>query len=218
MIEGVHGDRRALAGAHAFELRLLEVGDHPHVGEARDGHQRLSGLHDLAQFDGPAADDAVGGRADDGAVQVDARLIHGRARLPLEAALLRTGTPARVLVAVGEEAPAARVAGLASAGATVLQCKSHDGRVDVRDLCARLLGLDVMAVLLEGGSALTGAFVQARLVDRVAVFVAPKLLGGETAPGPAGGPGRLLPEALRLGRLTARPVGEDWLLEGSIEH
>ncbi len=145
-------------------------------------------------------------------------VVDGRARLPLEAALLRTGTPARVLVAVGEEAPAARVAGLASAGATVLQCKSHDGRVDVRDLCARLLGLDVMAVLLEGGSALTGAFVQARLVDRVAVFVAPKLLGGETAPGPAGGPGRLLPEALRLGRLTARPVGEDWLLEGSIEH
>ncbi len=145
-------------------------------------------------------------------------VVDGRARLPLEAALLRTGTPARVLVAVGEEAPAARVAGLASAGATVLQCKSREGRVDVSDLCARLLGLDVMAMLLEGGAALTGAFLQAGLVDRVAVFVAPKLLGGATAPSPAGGPGRLLPEALRLGRLTARPVGEDWLLEGTVEH
>jgi len=144
-------------------------------------------------------------------------VVDGRARLPLEAALLRTGTRARVLVAVGEEAPGARVAALASAGATVLQCKSREGRVDVTDLCARLLGLDVMALLLEGGSELTGAFLQAGLVDRVAVFVAPKLLGGATAPGPAGGPGLLLPDALRLGRLTARPIGDDWLLEGTVE-
>jgi diaminohydroxyphosphoribosylaminopyrimidine deaminase / 5-amino-6-(5-phosphoribosylamino)uracil reductase len=144
-------------------------------------------------------------------------VVDGRARLPLDAALLRTGTRARVLVAVGEEAPAARVAALASAGVTVLQCKSREGRVDVTDLCARLLGLDVMALLLEGGSELTGAFLQAGLVDRVAVFVAPKLLGGATAPGPAGGPGLTLPDAVRLGRLTARPIGDDWLLEGTVE-
>ena len=111
-----------------------------------------------------------------------------------------------MLVAVGEEAPGARVAALASAGATVLQCKSREGRVDVTDLCARLLGLDVMAVLLEGGGELTGAFLQAGLVDRVAVFVAPKLLGGATAPGPAGGPGLLLPDALRLGRAHRAPA------------
>jgi diaminohydroxyphosphoribosylaminopyrimidine deaminase/5-amino-6-(5-phosphoribosylamino)uracil reductase len=120
-------------------------------------------------------------------------------------------------VAVGEEAPAARVAALASTGATVLQCKSRDGRVDVVDLCARLLGLDVMAVLLEGGSELNGAFLQARLVGRVAVFVAPTLLGGASAPGPAGGLGLPLPDAVRLGGLTARPIGDDWLLEGTVE-
>jgi diaminohydroxyphosphoribosylaminopyrimidine deaminase/5-amino-6-(5-phosphoribosylamino)uracil reductase len=118
---------------------------------------------------------------------------------------------------VGEDAPAARVADLASSGVTVLQCKSHDGRVDVADLCARLFALDVIAVLLEGGGELTGAFVQAGLVDRVAVFVAPKLLGGSAAPTPAGGPGLALSDALRLSGLTARPLGDDWLLEGRVE-
>lgn len=143
-------------------------------------------------------------------------VVDGRARLPLEAALLRTGTRARVLVAVGEEAPAARVAALTSSGVTVLQCKSRDGRVDVADVCARLFALDVIAVLLEAGSELTGAFVQAGLVDRVAVFVAPKLVGGTAAPTPVGGPGLSLGDAVHLDGLTARPLGDDWLLEGRV--
>jgi diaminohydroxyphosphoribosylaminopyrimidine deaminase/5-amino-6-(5-phosphoribosylamino)uracil reductase len=144
-------------------------------------------------------------------------VVDGRARLPLEAAMLRVGTRARILVAVGEDAPAGRVAGLASSGVTVLQCKSRDGRVDVADLCARLFALDVIAVLLEAGSELTGAFVQAGLIDRVAAFVAPKVLGGSDAPTPAGGPGLPLGDALRLSDLTARPLGGDWLLEGRVE-
>jgi diaminohydroxyphosphoribosylaminopyrimidine deaminase/5-amino-6-(5-phosphoribosylamino)uracil reductase len=143
-------------------------------------------------------------------------VVDSRARLPLDAALLRTGTPHRVLVAVGEDAPAARVAALASGGASVLQCKSRDGRVDVADVCARLFALDVVAVLLEAGGELTGAFVQAGLVDRVAVFVAPKLVGGVTAPTPMGGPGLSLGDAVRLDGLTARPLGDDWLLEGRV--
>jgi diaminohydroxyphosphoribosylaminopyrimidine deaminase / 5-amino-6-(5-phosphoribosylamino)uracil reductase len=145
-------------------------------------------------------------------------VIDGHARLPHDARLLRTGTRARVLVAVGEDAPAPRVAALASLGVTVLQCKSRDGRVDVADLCARLLSMEITAVLLEAGSELTGAFVQAGLADRVAVFIAPKLVGGATAPTPAAGAGLPLEHALRLTDLTVHPLGEDWLMEATVAH
>ena len=145
-------------------------------------------------------------------------VVDSRARLPLEAKLLQTGSRSRVLVAVGEAAPPQRLASLESAGVTVLACKSREGRVDVADLAARLFALDVTAVLLEAGSELTGAFVQAGLVDRVAAFVAPTLLGGAEAPTPVGGPGLTLPAALRLTNMTARPLGTDWLLEADIIH
>jgi diaminohydroxyphosphoribosylaminopyrimidine deaminase/5-amino-6-(5-phosphoribosylamino)uracil reductase len=145
-------------------------------------------------------------------------VVDSRARLPLDAELLRTGSRARVLVAVGEAAPPQRVAALESAGVTVLSCKSREGRVDVADLGARLLALDVIAVLVEAGSELAGAFVQAGLVDRVAAFVAPKLLGGAQAPAPAGGAGLTLADALRLTDMTARPLGADWLLEADVLH
>ena len=145
-------------------------------------------------------------------------VVDSRARLPLDAKLLQTGRRSRVLVAVGEAAAPQRLAALESAGVTVLACKSREGRVDVADLGARLLALDVTAVLLEAGSELTGAFVQAGLVDRVAAFVAPTLLGGADAPTSVGGPGLALANALRLTNMTVRPIGTDWLIEADVIH
>jgi diaminohydroxyphosphoribosylaminopyrimidine deaminase / 5-amino-6-(5-phosphoribosylamino)uracil reductase len=145
-------------------------------------------------------------------------VVDSRARLPLDARLIDAGDPARAVIAVAAEAPAARVARLGARGVTVLACKSRDGRVDLADLGARLFAMDVMGVLLEGGSELNGAFVEAGLVDRAAVFIAPMLIGGADAPTAVGGRGRALADAIRLRSVTVRPVGSDWLLEGDVAH
>lgn len=143
-------------------------------------------------------------------------VVDSRCRLPLTARLIESGSPARAVAAVADEAPAARVGAVASRGVTVLQCKSREGRVDVADLCARLFALDVQGLLVEGGGELSWAFVEAGLVDRVAVFVAPMLLGGASAPTPVGGRGLTLGGALRLRAVEIRPVGEDWLIEADV--
>ncbi|HYB42507.1 MAG TPA: bifunctional diaminohydroxyphosphoribosylaminopyrimidine deaminase/5-amino-6-(5-phosphoribosylamino)uracil reductase RibD, partial [Candidatus Methylomirabilis sp.] len=109
-------------------------------------------------------------------------VVDSRARLPLDARVIRAGSPSRVIAAVADEAPADSVARLEASGVSVLACKSREGRVDPVDLCSRLFASDVTGVLLEGGGRLNGAFVEAGLVDRVAMFVAPLLLGGERAP------------------------------------
>ena len=72
---------------------------------------------------------------------------------------------------------------------------------------ARLARENVQSLLLEGGPTLAGAFFRAGLVDKLLLFVAPKLSGVE-------GPGLVaaLPEAVTLSRLSARPVGQDVLL------
>jgi len=72
----------------------------------------------------------------------------------------------------------------------------------------RALGAEgVQSLLLEGGPTLAGAFLRARLVDKLLLFVAPRLAGA--------GPGILdaLDAPLVLTRLTSRRVGGDVLLE-----
>jgi diaminohydroxyphosphoribosylaminopyrimidine deaminase / 5-amino-6-(5-phosphoribosylamino)uracil reductase len=65
----------------------------------------------------------------------------------------------------------------------------------------------IQSLLVEGGATIHGAFIAAGLVDRVALFFAPRLLGAGIPI--SAGLGRPLERALRLGPLTARTVGED---------
>lgn len=70
----------------------------------------------------------------------------------------------------------------------------------------RLAEEGVQSLLLEGGPTLAGSFFAAGLVDKLMLFVAPKLSGDGPALVSA------LPGPVTLGRLSARPVGEDVLL------
>jgi diaminohydroxyphosphoribosylaminopyrimidine deaminase / 5-amino-6-(5-phosphoribosylamino)uracil reductase len=74
-------------------------------------------------------------------------------------------------------------------------------------LDAELLALadeGVQSLLLEGGPTIARSFLEADLVDKLLLFVAPRTAGGAGL--------RFDPPHLRLSRMTAEPVGEDVLL------
>jgi diaminohydroxyphosphoribosylaminopyrimidine deaminase / 5-amino-6-(5-phosphoribosylamino)uracil reductase len=147
-------------------------------------------------------------------------VVDSTARLPIASRVIRgsdgMGHPERAVIAITDAADPERIAGLEARGVTIVRCKAQDGRVDVVDLLARLGALDVIGVLVEGGSQLAGAFLEAGVVDRVVAFAAPLLLGGATAPGTVGGLGLPLPDAVRLERVAIRPVESDWVIEGDV--
>jgi diaminohydroxyphosphoribosylaminopyrimidine deaminase/5-amino-6-(5-phosphoribosylamino)uracil reductase len=143
-------------------------------------------------------------------------VLDSAARTPPDARLIRAGACERALILVGPEAPAARRERLAEAGARVIACPTRRGRIDPGAALGELFAREVRAVLVEGGAEVHGSFLESGLVDRVAVFVAPMLLGGRGAPGLAGGEGLELKSAVRLGALTVRQVGNDVLIEGDV--
>jgi diaminohydroxyphosphoribosylaminopyrimidine deaminase/5-amino-6-(5-phosphoribosylamino)uracil reductase len=138
------------------------------------------------------------------------------ARTPASARVITGATASRAIIAVGDRAPAERVATLERAGAVVLRCPTRDGRVAIDAVLEALFARDVRAVLVEGGGETHAAFLEAGLVDRVALFVAPLLLGGREAPSVVGGAGRELKSAVRLGPMSARLVGQDLLIEADV--
>jgi diaminohydroxyphosphoribosylaminopyrimidine deaminase/5-amino-6-(5-phosphoribosylamino)uracil reductase len=85
-----------------------------------------------------------------------------------------------------------------------LELRSGQLEDELRALAAE----GVQSLLLEGGPTLATAFLEAELVDKLLVFVAPVLAGGD-------GPRLLAPlrSARALSHLGARLVGEDVLLE-----
>jgi len=138
------------------------------------------------------------------------------ARTPSGARLILAGQPSRALIAVGAEAPEPRVRALADSGATIVACRVRDGRVDLGALLAELFAREVRAVLVEGGGEIHGAFLDAGLVDRVAMFAAPLLIGGRGATPVVGGAGRELKSAVRLGGFAVTTLGDDLLIEADV--
>ena len=78
----------------------------------------------------------------------------------------------------------------------------HDtARVDLRQLLGELGERGVGRLMVEGGSTLVAALLEAGLVDELQLAVAPLLFGGETAPTPVGGLGWPLAQSIRLSLL-----------------
>ena len=72
-------------------------------------------------------------------------------------------------------------------------------------------------VLVEGGSRVLGSFFAEGLVDRVMVFISPRVLGSADALGPVAGPfGRELLEALDVADMAIDTIGPDVVIEGRV--
>lgn len=134
-------------------------------------------------------------------------VVDSRGNLPPDAKML--SQPGKTLVAVSEISEDARDA-LESAGAEVFFAPASDGRVNLGALLAELGRREVTSVLVEGGGALAGSLLDARLAHRVVAFVAPTIIGGDRSPSPVGGQGAaLMSDAIRLSGVKIERFGSD---------
>ena len=88
------------------------------------------------------------------------------------------------------------------------------GGVSLPPMLRRLGERGIVSLLVEGGATLAGSFAAAGLIDRYLFYVAPKLLGGGSAPGVLEGwSAPTIAEARPLVLRGARRIGEDLRLE-----
>ena len=98
--------------------------------------------------------------------------------------------------------------------APTLTIQDPSGRVSLKPALEALAARGIQSLLVEGGAAIHGAFIAAGLVDRVALFLAPKLLGGGITI--ASGANLPLARALTLGPISVRSLGSDLLLTAGV--
>ncbi|MBA2534171.1 MAG: RibD family protein [Rubrobacter sp.] len=137
-------------------------------------------------------------------------------RTPTHAAVLADGAATGTVLAGTDRAPSRRRARARASGATVLVLPSGvDGRVDLGVLLEELERLGIVSVMVEGGATVITGFLEAGLVDRLAVCVAPKILGsGLQAIGDLGI--RDLSRSITLAETSVEPYGVDLILSGRV--
>jgi len=134
--------------------------------------------------------------------------------LPLGSALARTACEVPVWVVTAEDAPIERAAALAERGVEVLRVP-RGGPEDRLYLPAvlKLLGmLGVTRLMVEGGPSTASAFLDAGLVDEVALFTSPVVLGADALPALPGRPLSRLSAPVGFAEVAHEDLGPDHLV------
>jgi diaminohydroxyphosphoribosylaminopyrimidine deaminase / 5-amino-6-(5-phosphoribosylamino)uracil reductase len=97
----------------------------------------------------------------------------------------------------------------------VIGCPARGGEIDLRALMRELGRRGWCNVMIEGGAHLAGSALSAGIVDRLAFFVAPIVIGSGIPAVEGLGFARVR-DAIGLGHLSVRQLGGDLLMEADI--
>ena len=130
-------------------------------------------------------------------------------RIPIDGKLVRSAKATPLMIATAVAGADERRRALAAAGAAFLAVELVDGAVALPELLEDLAALGMSRLLVEGGARTASAFLDAGLVDRLALFSGPEEIGpgGIASPLTAGN----LPAGFRPLRETV--YGPDRYLE-----
>lgn len=94
-----------------------------------------------------------------------------------------------VYIITTDQAPLQRIQMLKDTGANLIITPEAFGHVDLPHALRQLSDMGVRSILCEGGGGLAGALHKSDLIDDVIVYIAPKIIGGTSAPSPIAGAG-----------------------------
>lgn len=139
-------------------------------------------------------------------------IVDSKLRLPVKSAILKSAKN-DVLVFTVQPADSAKAKRLRNAGAEIVSIRARAGRVDLREVLRELGRREILSVILEAGSKLNGAMLQAGLVDKMVLFHAAKIMGGGGVP-MARISSRWFRRAPALANLSFRKYGPDFAVQG----
>lgn len=177
---------------------------------------KLRATHDavLVGIDTVLADDPV----------LTVRLVKGRnptrvildskLRMPLKAKVLSSAAP--TIIATTPRADEKKLAQLREMGIEVLTAPTDEkSDVDLKGLLKKLAERNISSVLVEGGGVVITSFLRQKLVDRMVVAIAPKVIGkGIEAVGDLNV--REVSQALKFDFQKVYRLGEDVVVEAKL--
>lgn len=140
-------------------------------------------------------------------------IVDSRLGLSPEAKIFSAGeTPVIVLTTERHDAEKAKL--LMECGVKILICGSGPA-VDLKTALTELGRMEIGSILVEGGGTLNGALLKERLVDRIILYLAPKIIGGKAAPDNFMFEGiHQMADAITLDALEIEQVGDNVCISG----
>lgn len=139
------------------------------------------------------------------------------ANLPLDCNLVKSAEDAPVFVYTAEDAPEERLAALEKAGVYLILLQKRGTHLRWIEILHDLGERGVISAIIEGGGSIFASAFRERAIDRIKIFIAPKIFGGESATTPVEGPGvPNVEKAITFDHVKTRTLGPDVVIEGRV--
>jgi len=176
---------------------------HAHLLRAR--HDAILIGRKTLDADDPSLTCRLAGLEDRSPIRV---VVSARGDIPAGCRLVTDSDRVPVWLVTGKAETSRRL----SPGVERITVPTRDDRFDMAEMLASLAGRGVTRLLVEGGAKTAASFLAAGLVDRLYLYTAPLLIGGDGFAGVAGiGVDDLDGDAPRFRRVETRPLGVDRL-------
>jgi diaminohydroxyphosphoribosylaminopyrimidine deaminase/5-amino-6-(5-phosphoribosylamino)uracil reductase len=144
-------------------------------------------------------------------------VVDSKGLIPLDSRVINPESSAGLILATTTALDPEKEKRLVDRGVRILKADGSGGHVDLAKLMDELCKLEIDSVLLEGGGGLNAAALDSGIVDKVIIFIAPKIIGGKEAKTPVEGSGiEIMDHAVKLQDISIGRFDEDILVEGLV--
>ena len=145
-------------------------------------------------------------------------ILDSKLKIPLEARILNDQEKANTLIFTTPQVCKEKLNELRKRRIKIAITEGDKEKVDLEQVLRKLGELEIMSLLVEGGGEVIASFFQKKSVDKIFLFLAPRIIGGKRAPSWVGGEGvNFLKDTPFIRVNSLKKIGEDFLLEGYIK-
>ncbi|MBF0521640.1 MAG: bifunctional diaminohydroxyphosphoribosylaminopyrimidine deaminase/5-amino-6-(5-phosphoribosylamino)uracil reductase RibD [Candidatus Omnitrophica bacterium] len=145
-------------------------------------------------------------------------VLDSRLKISLSARLFQGCLLSDCIIATTQKASQQKIKQFRNKGVTVIVCPEKQQKVDLKWLFKELAKQKIMSILIEGGAKVLGSALAEELVDKLHVYIAPKLVGDQNALSSVDGLKITdISKALKLKNMEVQRMGEDIFVSGYLK-
>lgn len=190
-----------------------------HVHQLRSQMDAIAvGVNTVLQDDPQLTARPAGRKGKAAGIRQPVRLIFdSRLRIPLTARVLKNIETNPTAIATTNKASHKKIEQLRAKWVEVMVLPQKQQQVSLQRCLQELGAMGISSLMVEGGGELNGRFLHEGLVNKVYLYVAPALLGGQNAKGLLGGISpKTLSEKTSISNMKIHSLGDDMLITGNV--
>ncbi len=144
-------------------------------------------------------------------------ILDSKLKISLKAKVFKKTPPEDCFIVTTKKSSPKKAIEIVKTGCHVIVAPEKSGRIDLKWLFKELAGKKIASILIEGGATVIGNALKNNLVDKMHIYVAPKIVGDQKAlSSVVGFDVKDINKITNLSDLTVEKIGKDILIKGYV--